>query len=85
MSDERADRLNALVDFVHSRGGVGVTRREIAEHLGLKMTPYLLELIKQVIDAGWMVEHVENHRSFVRCRYLPARPANLPAPEDYGP
>lgn len=90
MSDERADRLNSIVAMAAEAGGVGVTRSDLAAALGVKVSPYLIELIKQVIEAGWLDVHQEMFKNGVRWRYFykDARRSQTQYPlsaDDYGP
>ena len=55
MTVERADKLNLIVAALHGAGATGLTRSEIAAALGLKKSPYLLQLIQQVLDKGYAV------------------------------
>lgn len=53
MSELKANRLNSIVQCIAQGGAAGVTRRQIAACLGLKVTPYLTGLIQTVMDAGY--------------------------------
>lgn len=90
MSEERADRLNAIVAAAAAAGRAGVTRGDLAAALGIKLSPYLLSLIKEVIDAGWLDVHQEMFKNGVRWRYFykDARWQQTQYPlsaDDYGP
>lgn len=55
MSDKVMSRLNQIVAFCcdPARQG-GVTRKEICAHLGLKKSPYTIELIERCVQDGWL-------------------------------
>lgn len=53
MTQPRADKLNLIVDCLNRAGAAGMVRKEIAECLGIKVSPYLNELLKTVIDHGF--------------------------------
>lgn len=53
MTQVKANRLNHIVACIQQGGTDGMTRKQLAECLQLKLTPYLLELIKTVVDAGY--------------------------------
>lgn len=53
MTEQRVNRLNDIVHVViGARYEGGVTRREIADRVGLKKSPYLNGLIQMCIDEG---------------------------------
>lgn len=85
MTEKRAEVLNEIVAFIHASGGVGVTRRQVREHLGLKMTPYLIDLLNKVVEGGWARVEWDMSLKHPSLVYYPASPVVLEklTPEDY--
>lgn len=55
MSDKVMSRLNQIVALCCNQGvGVGMTRREICDGVGLKKSPYTIELIERCVIDGWL-------------------------------
>lgn len=61
MTDERATKLDAIVTALIGAGVAGLTRSEIAKVLGIKKSPYLLQLIEQVENDGHAVKEFFEH------------------------
>lgn len=71
MTDRRKLRLEQMLGALWDCSGAeGCTRRRIAELLGLKKTPYLIELINQLVRDGWISEEIDTaswpHRMIYR-------------------
>lgn len=71
MTDRRKLRLGQLLDALWNCSGEGgCTRKMIAELLGLKKTPYLIQLINQAVADGWISEEIDTlswpHRMIYR-------------------
>lgn len=69
MSEDKANKLNSIIEYVWASGGAGVTRKEIAVHLGLKKTPHLTALINEVMAGGYIVSEVDIKKLPARLRY----------------
>lgn len=82
MTRRKAEMLNLITDFIHTHNGVG--RLEIANHVGLKKTPYLYGLIDTVVSTGWARAQWDTTLERPAFRYYPARPVEQPTAADYG-
>lgn len=73
MTAVREARLTQMLGLLWNCGvGEGCTRNEIAEMLGLKKTPHLVGLIRQLVADGWIVEDVDTKSWPYRMRYKPS-------------
>lgn len=73
MTDARKARLEQMLGLLWNCGaGEGCTRTEIAEMLGLKKTPHLVSLIRQLVNDGWIVEQQDTRSWPHRWRYTPS-------------
>jgi len=51
-------RLDQIIHVVVSaRDGGGVTRKEICDAIGLKKSPYTIDLIEKCVSDGWLESH----------------------------
>lgn len=69
MSEDKANKLNKIIEVVWASGGVGLTRREIGQALGLKKSPHLTALINEVVAGGYIVGEVDIRKLPARLRY----------------
>ena len=53
MTEPRVSKLNLIVEALERADHTGLTRKDIAAVLGIKKSPYLIELIQQILDSGW--------------------------------
>jgi len=60
MSKRRLIQLNQIVDCVVQTGGGGATRKQIAECLQIKVSPYLHQLLQQCLDEGYLVGELDD-------------------------
>lgn len=80
MTDVRINRLNAIIDALLQCGGaVGCTRKEIAAMLfkadgsPLKKTPYIANLLDQLVRDGYAVVTEDTTVWPRRLRYSPSQ------------
>lgn len=52
MTRGKAETLNRIFDFVRYGNGAFYTRAEIARGVGLKKSPYLIQLLDQLVTDG---------------------------------
>jgi hypothetical protein len=52
----RQDRLKDVCEVVWAADGVGVTRGDVARALGLKLSPYIIDLLDDLVAAGWVTK-----------------------------
>jgi len=71
MSPVRANRLNDVVNCILKSGGVGATRKEIADCLQIKVTPYLNQLCDQVVAEGYATKEMDYNVYPGAWRYYP--------------
>jgi len=53
MTQRKADRLNALLECLNRAGAKGMVRKEVADCLGIKVSPYLNELLHIIVAEGY--------------------------------
>lgn len=86
MTKKRANRLNAIVEYLHVVNGAGATRRQIAEQIGVKVSPHLIEMLDQIEAAGWAHKVLDDNEYPATWRYYPTKPSvgGGLTREDYG-
>lgn len=85
MTKRKADLLNTIVDMIHASDGAGVSRRDVGSRLGLKQTPYLWDMLREIVASGWAREVWDTSLERPAYRYYPASPVVVEklTPEDY--
>lgn len=53
MTQKKVDRLNELVNCLGRGGQAGMTRKEMAMCLNMKVTPHLVQMLDFLIDNGY--------------------------------
>ena len=56
MAKLRQDRLQDVCEVVYSSDGVGVTRGDVARALGLKLSPYIIDLLDELVASGYVIK-----------------------------
>jgi len=57
MSQPRGDIRQKIVDnCCEERSGAGLTRKQIADCVGLKKSPHLYGIINDLVEDGWLIE-----------------------------
>jgi DNA-binding IclR family transcriptional regulator len=71
MTPRKADRLNTMLECLDRAGASGLNRREFAQCLGLKVTPYLSQLLETLIQHGYAQKSLDNTVYPPAWRYYP--------------
>lgn len=57
MATPRGELRQKIVDnCCEERSGAGLTRRQIADCVGLKKSPHLYRIINELVQDGWLIE-----------------------------
>lgn len=75
MTVEREGKLIKIVCAIGRGGALGLTRTEIGKALGLKKSPYLLQLIDTVEHEGYTVKEMFQNCYPPRYVYYPTQKA----------
>lgn len=70
MTQVRQGRLETILKAIWECQGC--TRKEIAEALGLKKTPHIINLLNQVVADGWALQETDLTTWPHRIRYYPS-------------
>jgi DNA-binding IclR family transcriptional regulator len=65
-------RWEQIYQAAHAKGGAGITRKEVAEALGLAKTAYLRGILHSMVAAGYLVEKWDDDRPHPAFVYVPA-------------
>lgn len=69
----RKDRFDQVLIQLWECGRVGgCSRREIAERLGLAYSPHLINMIEELVTAGWVDRSFNPDRPSAGYRYMPS-------------
>ena len=55
LSSIRMRRAQQMYDAIASAGGAGLTAKEISRAVGLKMSPYVWDLLAAGVERGWWI------------------------------
>lgn len=58
MSEYKRERLKEIIKLVHAAGEGGITRKQIADGMKIKVTPYLVELISLLSKKGLILKSI---------------------------
>lgn len=70
MSERVLGKIKAIDECLRRVGQTGATRKEIAECLGLKVTPYLKGMIQELLNRGFARAEWETEAYPPRWRYF---------------
>lgn len=71
MTQRKADRLNDMLECLNRAGTAGMTRRQFAECMGLKISPYLTELVETLVTHGYATKLMDNSGKLPTWKYYP--------------
>ena len=69
MSHRRADRLNNMLECLSRAGAAGMTRRQFADCMGLKISPYLTELVETLVADGHATKELDLSQKLPTWKY----------------
>ena len=70
MTQRRAERLNQIVECLSRAGQAGMSRREISECLGLKMSPYIIDLVEFLVRKKYATKALDGNVYPATFRYF---------------
>lgn len=74
MTEVKARRLNSLVECLDRAGAAGMTRRQFAECLGIKVSQYLTGLLETLITDGYARKEMDYSMYPPAWKYFPTSP-----------
>lgn len=69
MSQRRADRLNYMLECLNRAGEAGMSRKQFAECMGLKSSPYITELAETLVSTGHATKQMDYSEKLPTWKY----------------